>query len=445
MKKGFTLIELLAVIVILAIIALIATPIVLNIISDTKESAGLRSADFYLDAVEFSISNATLNNNDVKDGTYNILENGNICLKYNEDDKCIDTLEVEVKGEMPSSGTITITNGNITEVEIVLNDKTIVKNEEGELEIQEEPKTLADAILKSYGGKDSITEVTDFSIVNTGLYKAEDDLGTSYYFRGDVKNNYVQLGTYENNIWTSFYYCPECDNQFNTLEECEQFESEMSADPSCVQTEKAGQPMYWRIVRINGDGTIRLIYDGAEKVENGQKKITFTSRAIYPATVSLGWYNDHLKNDYDEYIVNSIFGTDDNVSNCEQIEIAGQTCWNNSYVRFINKTPSLKLNTSDVNSFRNKVGLITIDEIIMAGEGDNSYISTSSSYTPSNLFGTHEYVAPSMSMASNHIFSSDASSISYMITDARPVINLKADVKFKGKGTIDSPYEIITE
>ena len=55
MKKGFTLIELLAVIVILAIIALIATPIVLNIINDTKKSALLRSADFYIDAVENEI------------------------------------------------------------------------------------------------------------------------------------------------------------------------------------------------------------------------------------------------------------------------------------------------------------------------------------------------------------------------------------------------------
>ena len=50
-KLGFTLIELLAVIVILAIIALIATPIVLNIIKDSRESAGLRSAEMYLDAV----------------------------------------------------------------------------------------------------------------------------------------------------------------------------------------------------------------------------------------------------------------------------------------------------------------------------------------------------------------------------------------------------------
>jgi type IV pilus assembly protein PilA len=39
MKKGFTLIELLAVIVILAVIALIATPIILGIIEDTKKQA----------------------------------------------------------------------------------------------------------------------------------------------------------------------------------------------------------------------------------------------------------------------------------------------------------------------------------------------------------------------------------------------------------------------
>jgi type IV pilus assembly protein PilA len=44
MKKGFTLIELLAVIVILAVIALIATPIILGIIDDTKKSAFKDSA-----------------------------------------------------------------------------------------------------------------------------------------------------------------------------------------------------------------------------------------------------------------------------------------------------------------------------------------------------------------------------------------------------------------
>lgn len=57
-NKGFTLIELLAVIVILAIIALIATPIVLGIINDTKESANKQSAEFIVNAVEQSYSMA---------------------------------------------------------------------------------------------------------------------------------------------------------------------------------------------------------------------------------------------------------------------------------------------------------------------------------------------------------------------------------------------------
>ena len=51
MKKGFTLIELLAVIVILAVIALIATPIILNIVEDSKKSAATNSAQLYVDGL----------------------------------------------------------------------------------------------------------------------------------------------------------------------------------------------------------------------------------------------------------------------------------------------------------------------------------------------------------------------------------------------------------
>lgn len=50
---GFALIELLVVIVILALIAVIEVPIVLNILENTKL---LRSVDFYLSEVELSIA-----------------------------------------------------------------------------------------------------------------------------------------------------------------------------------------------------------------------------------------------------------------------------------------------------------------------------------------------------------------------------------------------------
>ena len=56
---------------------------------------------------------------------------------------------------------------------------------------------------------------------NEGLYKAEDDLGTSYYFRGAVDNNWVKFGK-----------------------------------------DSSGNDIYWRIIRINGDGSIRMIYSG---------------------------------------------------------------------------------------------------------------------------------------------------------------------------------------
>ncbi len=54
-NKGFTLVELLAVIVILALIALIATPIILNIINDAKKEAAKDSFYGYMDAIEKAI------------------------------------------------------------------------------------------------------------------------------------------------------------------------------------------------------------------------------------------------------------------------------------------------------------------------------------------------------------------------------------------------------
>ncbi len=61
--KGFTLIELLAVIVILAVIALITTPIVLGIINDAKEAANLRSVEAYAKAVEYGVIQYEYKNN----------------------------------------------------------------------------------------------------------------------------------------------------------------------------------------------------------------------------------------------------------------------------------------------------------------------------------------------------------------------------------------------
>ena len=95
-KKGFTLIELLAVIVVLAVIALIATPIVLNLIKTAKIGSAEQSVTGYLKAIENTIIKDMLYDKNISDGTY----------KY-------DSLEVDVSGKRPTSGKYTVKNGKV--------------------------------------------------------------------------------------------------------------------------------------------------------------------------------------------------------------------------------------------------------------------------------------------------------------------------------------------
>ena len=60
MKKGFTLIELLAVIVILAIIALIASPIVIGLIEDARMEAAERSTEAAISAAKTYYTTETM-------------------------------------------------------------------------------------------------------------------------------------------------------------------------------------------------------------------------------------------------------------------------------------------------------------------------------------------------------------------------------------------------
>ena len=61
-KKGFTLIELIAVLVIMAILALIVTPLVMSIIRKAKVSADKRSIDSYGRSIELAIAGYLLDN-----------------------------------------------------------------------------------------------------------------------------------------------------------------------------------------------------------------------------------------------------------------------------------------------------------------------------------------------------------------------------------------------
>jgi|GEM_PF-4416034 len=96
-RKGFTIIELLAVIVVLAIIALIVTPMIMTTINSAREGSVKASILNIIDSVETKASTMLINDSNFLGVTYSIfngvLSNGSDVL--------------EVKGKLPTAGNIT--------------------------------------------------------------------------------------------------------------------------------------------------------------------------------------------------------------------------------------------------------------------------------------------------------------------------------------------------
>ena len=151
-KKGFTLIELLAVIVVLAIIALIATPIVMNTIKNAKKGAAERGAENYIKQVETSIATSKLDNKDVADGTYTIDQDGNITGTGLPDDK----LTIEMNGEKPKSGAVVIKNGQVTtDSTMIIGDYTVSYNPTSKKYEATEKTTNPEVSICEYKGTDT--------------------------------------------------------------------------------------------------------------------------------------------------------------------------------------------------------------------------------------------------------------------------------------------------
>ena len=112
----------------------------------------------------------------------------------------------------------------------------------------------------------------DFSTATTasdkGMYSAQDDLGTSYYFRGAVDNNWVKYGKYTKDMYN-------CNS--GTI-------SATDTGNSCTKIASSGDDIYWRIIRINGDGSIRMIYSGVTPPTESTKVIKTTDTSLGNST-----------------------------------------------------------------------------------------------------------------------------------------------------------------
>ena len=128
-RKGFTLIELLAVIVILAVIALISTPMILGIIEKAKKGGAESSALGYIDAVEKTVATNMLDTNktNIEDGVYEVSK-----LKS-------EAYSVKVKGEEPTDDSwVKVEKGQVTECSLKIGEYIVNCNGEtiknGEIE-----------------------------------------------------------------------------------------------------------------------------------------------------------------------------------------------------------------------------------------------------------------------------------------------------------------------
>ena len=91
--------------------------------------------------------------------------------------------------------------------------------------------TLKDIILANNSVNSGTPNFANTATTDEGVYKTQDDWGDSYYFRGSVNNNWVKFANF-----------------------------------------------YWRIIRINGDGSIRVIYNGTSTIATGIDTIVKNSQ-----------------------------------------------------------------------------------------------------------------------------------------------------------------------
>ena len=230
---------------------------------------------------------------------------------------------------------------------------------------------------------------------------------------------------------------------------------------------------YWRIIRINGDGSVRLLYNGTStttigtgtQLTNGSVFNNSDERSEYVGlkftqgsqhgqntdstilTALNSWYTNSLDN-YAEHI-------DSDIGFCSDRNMASGYSWSSqpnsdmnyaAYDRLANSyNPNLGCNSNDI--IKIPVGLITADEVMFGGV---PYSNGSGSAQGNYLYNEQIY----WTMTPSNIYSSSATvfNVSYgylgwesvdITRGVRPVINLRADVQLTGSGTSTDPYVVV--
>lgn len=298
------------------------------------------------------------------------------------------------------------------------------------------PKTL----------KNNVVSVMGAETTNGYLCSTIDDYGETYYYRGNVTNNYVKFAGF-----------------------------------------------YWRIVRVNGDGTIRMIYDGTSAHTNGESSTdrqigksaynslnnsnayvgymygsatgtTYeeTHTNINDSTVKAytdNWYKNNLLNtDNEKYIADNIFCNDRSLSpnNSGTGASSSDTSyrwrygpWNASSYMFLtcaqkNDAFTVSDTTNGNGALTYPIGLLTTDEIVLAGGWNTAnsgyYLYSGNAWMDMSAYDFRDYGAGENRVDSNG--SVNCNTLVSSLYAVRPVLNVKTDILEQGDGTKDNPYHL---
>ena len=279
------------------------------------------------------------------------------------------------------------------------------------------------------------------------LASAEDDYGTSYYFRGAVTNNYVEFA---NKCWrivriggdNTVKLILHNDNTSNASNPCSS-----SNNSTTVAFAHYNGSAYTSAFNPSFDDNayIGFMYGIAGSTTYEETHANTNKSTIL--TNLEKWYNNNLKT-YESVIDDNVFCNDKSIFGSGLGYGTNQTYYGAYGRLYTNKTPSLKCN-GDLSKITSKIGLITADELAFAGYvcgvgGSHSYLQENAtegvwwSLSPFGFGGDSVYVWD--------VYGVDGSlSVNYVNGDGglRPYISLRSNTMISsGSGSSENPYVV---
>ena len=357
-----------------------------------------------------------------------------------------------------------------------------------------------ETILANNGGKTAIEAKTAPSFANietgnAGMYSYTEGTGKTYYYRGAVDNNWVKYGKFKEDqiVYRGFYDENSTDEvwfdgkkinyiDYLTLAECQtgvdsgMHRSSYNYKCKAVTYAHKGDDMYWRIIRVDKDNKIKMIYAGSKAPSESTKV------AITGANTNMGFtaYNNdynhaeyvgfqytvgsqrgtttnstiktYLDNWYTTYFnenigtprfIKTTFCNDRNTSSTWASTVDGLTYDPYTRLSVETPTPTFECNTADVVT--NNLGLITADEIVLAGgklyeNNSTFYLNNNMAYWAGSSYefsdnGSNVFVL-------NPFYGLSNGGVNYRNVGARGVVSLSSDTKLLGSGTYNDVYVV---